>query len=125
MRFLMMSPADKKTAETPPSPELMEAIGKLMQEITQSGTLVEAGGFQTRAHLKLAGGKVRVTDGPFTEAKELIGGYVIIQVKSEAEAIELARRFLDIHREILGPSYEAESVIRQLLDPSDFGPPQG
>jgi hypothetical protein len=107
----------------PLNPELMAAMGRLTQEMTKSGVLVDTGGLQPTArgaHLKLAGGKVTVTDGPFTEAKEVVGGYAIVQVKSKEEAIELGKRFLEIHADILGPSFEMQSEIRQMYEPSDF-----
>jgi len=116
MRFILMAKAGSERA-VPPNPELMAAIGKLTEEMTKKGILIDTGGLQPSskgARLRLAGGKVTVTDGPFTEAKELIGGYAIVQVKSKEEAIELARQFLEIHADILGSSYEAESEIRQM-----------
>src|SRR5262245_16665219 len=126
MRFMLISRATRDyEAGTPPDPRLMAAIGKLAQEMTASGVLVGMGGLAPSskgALLRLSGGKVTVTDGPFAEAKELIGGYAIVEVKSKEEAVELSRRFLLIHAEILGPSYVAESEVRQFFEPSDFGP---
>ena len=60
-----------------------------------------------------------VTDGPFTEAKEIIGGFAIVQVKSKEEAIELAKRFWKIHAEVLGPSYVGGGEVRQMFEPPD------
>ena len=68
------------------------------------------------ARLRLAGGKLTVTDGPFAEAKELIGGYAIVQAKSKEEAIELGKNFLKVHEEVLGLSYEGECEVRQMYD---------
>jgi hypothetical protein len=124
MKFLLMTRSGTETA-APPSPELMGALGKLNEELTKSGVLLQAGGLQSSsigAHLRLSGGKVTVLDGPYTETKELIGGYAIVQVKSNEEAIELGRRFLQLHADILGASYEAESEIRRLYDRSELGP---
>ena len=124
MRFMMMVKADKNyEAGAPPSMELMAAMGKLTEDMTKAGVLLETGGLMPSskgARLRIAEGKVTVTDGPFSEAKELIGGYAIVQVKSKKEAIELGERFLQLHAEILGPSYEGESEIRQMFDPSEF-----
>ena len=109
MRFISMV----KTAESgPPSPELMGAIGKLAQDTAQSGVLMELGGLLPSARgarMRLARGGIRVTDGPFTESKELVGGYAIFSVASKAEAIELGRRFLQVHADILGPDYHWSS----------------
>src|SRR5262245_41423492 len=126
MRFMLIARATKDSeAGVPPDPRLMAAIGKFAEEMTKAGVMLEMGGLAPSskgARLRLSGGKVTVTDGPFAEAKELIGGYAIVQVKSKEEAVELARRFLMIHAEVLGPSYVAESEVRLFLEPSDFGP---
>jgi len=126
MRFMLIARATKDSeAGAPPDPRLVAAIGKLAEELTRSGVMVGMGGLAPSskgALLRLSGGKVTVTDGPFSEAKELIGGYAIAEVKSKEEAVELARRFLTIHAEILGPSYEAVSEVRQFFEPADCGP---
>jgi len=125
MRFMLIAMANKDSeAGCAPSSELMAAIGKLSEDMTKSGTLLEMGGLAPTskgARLRLSGGKVTVTDGPFAEAKEVIGGYAIVQVESKAEAIELSRRFLQVHADILGPSYQMESEVRQFFNPADVG----
>lgn len=114
MRFMMMI----KTPEAgPPSVELLAAVGKLSQEMAAAGVLLEAGGLASSAkgaRVRLAGAKVTVLDGPFTESKELIGGFAILQAASKADAIELGRRFMQVHADILGPHYEAECEIREM-----------
>jgi hypothetical protein len=125
MRFIMLVKTDEKKQSGPPSPELMAAIGKLTEEMTRAGVVLETGGLlpSTKgAKLRLGRGKITVTDGPFTESKELIGGYAILRADSKKEAIEHGRRFMQAHADTLGPSYEAEVEIRQLMD---FGPEQG
>jgi len=120
MRFMSLVKAhENHEAATPPSPELMAAIGKLAEEMFRAGKMVEMGGLLPSARgarLRVAGGQVAVTDGPFTEAKELIGGYAILQTASKAEAVELARRFLQVHIDVLGPSYTGELELRQLAE---------
>jgi hypothetical protein len=120
MRFMLTITANQQSeAGMPPSNELMTAVGRLTEEMTRKGILVETGGLMpssTGARLRLSGGKVTVTDGPFAEAKELIGGYAIVQVNSRDEAIQLGKRFLQIHADTLGPSYEAVSDIRQMFE---------
>jgi hypothetical protein len=117
MRFMMMI----KTAEgTPPDPALMGAIGKLSQDMAAAGILLEAGGLAPSAkgaRVRVSGAKLIVTDGPFTETKELTGGFAIVKASSRAEAIELARRFMQVHADILGPTYEAECEVREMFDP--------
>ena len=97
MRFMMLV----KTAENsgPPPTELMEAIGKLSEEAVKAGTMLGSGGLSPMAQstrVRLSGGEVKVIDGPFTEAKEVVGGLAIIKANSKAEAIEWAKRFLDV-----------------------------
>jgi hypothetical protein len=126
MRFMMMIKGDKNhEAGIPPKPELIAAIGKLTEEMFKSGVMVGAGGLFPSAmgvRLNAANGKIAVTDGPFTEVKELIGGYAIVDVKSKQEAIEWGKRFLRVHQEVLGPSYEGESEIRQMFEGPGCGP---
>ncbi len=108
----------------PPPPELMDAILRLGEEATQAGAMIETGGLYDSskgARVRLSNGKLSVTDGPFAEAKEIIGGYAVYQVKSKAEAIEWSRRFLQVHQEHW-PGWEGEVELRQIFDPSDFGP---
>jgi hypothetical protein len=99
-----------------PSPELMEKMGKLIDEMTKAGVLLDTAGLRpsaeaTRVHL--SGGKLSVTDGPFAEAKEMIGGYSIVQAKSKDEAIEWTKRFLAVH----GDEREVTCEVRQVEEP--------
>ena len=124
MRFMMIVKADKNyESGAPPKPELMAAIGKLSEEMIKAGVLLDMGGLlpsSKGARIGVRHGKVTVTDGPFSEAKELIGGYAILQVKSREEAIERGRRFMQVHADVLGPSYDGELEIRQMPE----APPQ-
>jgi hypothetical protein len=101
----------------PPKPELMAAIGALAQEMSQKGVLVEMGGLRPSAsgtRIRLAGGRLTVTDGPFTESKELVGGYAVFEVASKAEAVEMGRRFMQIHADIMGNGHVLELELRQM-----------
>jgi hypothetical protein len=115
-----------KSAEgVPPVPELYAAIGKLAQEMSQSGVLVDMGGLAPSsrgARIRLAGKKLTVTDGPFTEARELVGGYSVLEVASKAEAIEHGRRFMQVHADVLGPEHVVELEIRELFAPPPAQP---
>jgi hypothetical protein len=114
-------------AHSPPPPALMAAIMKLGEEATKAGVLVEQGGLHGSARgarVRLAGGKVAVIDGPFSEAKEVVGGYAVYNVKTKDEVIEWTRRFMEIHRENW-PGWEGVAEVRQIFDPSDFAPPGG
>jgi hypothetical protein len=116
MRFMMLyKPGEELDA--PPSQEEMAAMGQLIEEMTQAGVLIATDGLQSSskgARVRISGGKFTVTDGPFTETKELIAGYAIVQAKSKQEAIELAKRFL----KVVG---EGESEIRLMQDMPAFG----
>ncbi len=123
MRFMMIyKPADVKGMEagTPPTQEDMAQMGQFIGELAQSGVLLAADGLQSSSkgtRVRLVDGKVSVTDGPFTETKELIAGFAIVQVPSKAAAIQLAERFLKI-------AGDGESEIRQMHDMPAYPPPQ-
>ena len=120
MRFMMMVKADKNyEAGIPPTPELLAAIGKLTADMTRAGVLVQTGGLlpsSTGVRVRVSRGQLSVTDGPFAETKELIGGYAIVEAASRDEAIRIGRRFMELHASVLGPSYEGECEVRQLFD---------
>ena len=125
MRFMSIVKADKKfETGAPPDPKLMAAIGKLSEELMKAGVLLDTGGLLPSAlgaRVYAKGGKVTVKDGPFTEAKELIGGYAVLQVRSKEEAVELGKKFMQAHLDALGSSYEGELEVRQMFDPADCG----
>jgi len=124
MRFLMMIKGDKNyEAGRPPDPRLMDAIGRISAEMAKAGILLGNEGLLPSAkgaRVRVSGGKLTVIDGPFAEAKELVGGYAILKAGSKEEAIELGTRFMQLHADILGPDYDGECEIRQL---ADFGAP--
>jgi len=72
--------------------------------------------------VRVSGRKLTVTDGPFSETKELIGGYAIIEAKSQEDAVEFGKQFMEVHARILGASYDGECEIRQMLDGMDCAP---
>ena len=115
MRFLSIY----KTAERngPPSVEHVTAMQRLIEEMTKAGTLIATEGCLPTAlgaRVRQAGGQQTVTDGPFTEAKEVIGGYAIYDVASKTEAIDWTRRFLEAHIGLWDQELEVE--IRQMMD---------
>jgi hypothetical protein len=122
MRFMMIV----KHAETQglPPQELMDAIGKLAEQETKAGTMLGSGGLgptSLGARVRLSGGKVSVTDGPFTETNEVVGGYAEFELKSKQDAIESAVRFMELHKKHW-PGWEGETEVRQMFGPDDFGP---
>ena len=115
MRYLMFVKSDENAGQAPQA--LYEAIAKLGEEATKAGAMVETGGLGPSAlgaRIRISAGKVNVTDGPFSEAKELIGGYAVYEVKSKEEAIEWGRRFMEVHRENW-PGWEGETEIREVV----------
>jgi hypothetical protein len=120
MRFMMMMKGDKNyEAGAPPDPRLMAAIGKLSEEMAKAGILLSSEGLlpsSAGAKVRAANGRLAVTDGPFTEAKELVGGFAILKAASKAEAIRLGTDFVRLHQDILGPEWEGECEIRQVAD---------
>ncbi|MCR8578193.1 YciI family protein [Streptomyces sp. Isolate_219] len=117
MRFMMLLKIDENTVPAGgPSPELMAEMGKLLDEMTKAGVLLDTAGLTPTAQgtrLHLSGGRITATDGPFTEAKEVIGGYALIQAASKEEAVEWATRFLRTH----GDEWTLTSEIRQVEEP--------
>ena len=102
-----------------PPKELMDAIAQLADEAVRAGTMLGNGGLTSTAQgarVRLSGGKITVTDGPFTEAKEVIGGYAQFELKSKEEAIESAVRFMELHKKYW-PGWEGETEVRQMFDP--------
>ena len=119
MRYLMMVKGDENFgASGPPPKALMDAIGELGMEAAKSGKMVSMGGLQPSskgASVKIRGNKIVVTDGPFSEAKEVIGGFTIFEVASREEAVEEARKFMELHRKHW-PGWEGECEIRLMYD---------
>jgi hypothetical protein len=100
MRFLMIFHPELAHAQQPPTPEMMTAMGRLIEEATKSGVLISTGGtcgvsYGIRVR-RTTGGKVTVTDGPYSEAKELVGGYALYELPSKEAAIEHTQRFLAV-----------------------------
>lgn len=122
MRFMMIVKANKDSeAGKKPSEELLSAMGKYNEELLQAGVLLDLAGLQPSskgARIKFSGEKRTVVDGPFTEAKELISGYWVIQVKSREEALEWARRAPNPY----GEGQEGEIEVRPFFELDDFGP---
>ena len=120
MRFMMIVKHAEK--QDPPPKQLMDAISKLAEEETRAGTMLGSGGLAPTAlgaRVRLSGGKVSVTDGPFAETKEVVGGYAQFELKSKEEAIESAVRFMELHRKHW-PGWEGETEVRQMFGPEDF-----
>jgi len=119
MRFMMFikHTEDYRQEEVPQA--LFAAMGEFVGEAMKSGAIVDTAGLQPTAkgkRIRLAKGKITVIDGPFTESKEVVGGYAIVEAKSYEEAMKLATRFMDLHR-IHWPKFEGECEVRPLEAP--------
>jgi hypothetical protein len=116
MRFMVLVKADKNSeAGVLPDTKILAAMGKFNEELVKAGVMLAGEGLQPTskgARVKFSGGKKTVIDGPFTEAKELVAGFWLWQVKSKAEAIEWLKR---------APFEETEVEIRQIFEAEDFG----
>ncbi|HET7063618.1 MAG TPA: YciI family protein [Rudaea sp.] len=119
MRFLSMIRVQENTGKMP-SEQLMSEMGKLMGEMTSAGKLLDTAGLAPTAQgkrVRLRGGRISVLDGPFTETKEVVGGYAMLNADSIEEAVALTERFVAIH---VADGWELDCEVRQLHEP-EFG----
>ncbi|CRK55526.1 hypothetical protein [Alloactinosynnema sp. L-07] len=109
MRFLMTSRATDTTPE--PDETLFVEMGKFIEELSAAGILLATGGLEAGGlRMTSTGGEITLTDGPFTEAKEAIAGFALIEVRSREEAVEIGRRFLKI-------TGDGSSTIQEVFGP--------
>lgn len=119
MRFLSMIRVQENTGRMP-SERLMSEMGELMTEMKSAGKLLDTAGLAPTSQgkrVRLRGGRISVVDGPFTEAKEVVGGYAMLDAQSLDEAIALTERFVALH---VADGWELDCEVRQLREP-DFG----
>jgi len=123
MKYLTFIRHSESYRASSPPQALMEAMGKFVEKSLKDGTLVDTGGLlpsKDGVRVRLKNGKITVTDGPFSESKEVIGGFAILQTASKAEAVRIATEFMDLHRKHW-PEFEGESELRPMFDPG-MGP---
>jgi len=122
MRYMfIVKGSENLAASGPPPAALVEEIGRLAEEATRQGRMVSFGGLKptsTGARMRITKGKIVTTDGPFTESKEVIGGFSIFNLASKEEALEEARRFTELHR-VHWPNWEGEIEIRLMYEEED------
>ncbi|WP_314173753.1 YciI family protein [Streptomyces winkii] len=113
-RFLTLIRIDEQNLPAEdPGPEFQERMNALLEEITKAGVMLDTAGLlptSQATRITWSGGKLNYTDGPFTETKEVVGGYSLIQAKDKAEAMEWARRFLEIHP----AGWEVTAEVREI-----------
>jgi hypothetical protein len=125
MKFMYLVKGDKDyEAGVPPTPEMIAAMGQLIEKNAKKGIFLDGAGLQPTSKgykIKVANGKMKVVDGPFSEAKELVGGYAVLRLRSKEEAIEFGREFMQVHIDVLGPQYQGEVEIRPFEEEPEDG----
>ena len=116
MRFLSMIRVQENTGKKP-SERMMAEMGTLMAEMTSAGILLDTAGLAPTAQgkrVRLRGGNISVVDGPFTETKEVVGGYAMINADSLEHAMDVAKRFVELH---VADGWEIDCEVRQVMEP--------
>ncbi len=116
MRFMYIVAAP---GPSQPSPELLEAMHKLRDREIKAGRMLDNGGLMPLAigaQVRITGGKLSVVDGPFVEAKEVIGGYAIFELRDKDEAVAMAREFMQLHKDHM-PGWEGTCEVRAFATP--------
>jgi hypothetical protein len=119
MKYLSFIRSSESYRDSPPPAALMDAMGKFIEKCLKDGSLVDTGGLlpsKEGVRVRLESGKISVTDGPFSESKEVIGGWAILKADSKDEAIRIATEFMELHRKHW-PGFEGESEVRPMFDP--------
>jgi hypothetical protein len=123
MKYLTFIRHSESHRQSGPPAALMEAMGKFVEKSLKDGSLVDTGGLlpsKDGVRVRLADGKITVTDGPFTETKEVIGGWAILKTDSKVEAVRIATEFMELHRKHW-PEFVGESEVRPMIEPG-MGP---
>ena len=118
MKYLMLIKHSESYRSQRIPKGLSDAMGEFVEEGFKSGVLKDTAGLKGTAdgfRVRSSGGKLKQTDGPFTESKEIVGGYALVDVKSREEAVELARQFMELHR-VHWPAFDGECEVRPLED---------
>jgi len=118
MKYLMLIKHTESYRGEPIPQPLMDAMGEFVAEGFKSGVLKDTAGLKPTAEgfrVRSSRNQLKVTDGPFTETKEVVGGYALVEVASREEAEKVARQFMELHR-VHWPAFEGESEVRQLED---------
>ncbi len=121
MRFMYLVKHPGRSGN--PTPELMEAMGKLADREIKAGRMIDSGGLmpvREGARISVAGGRLSVTDGPFVEAKEVIGGYAIFELRDREEAVAAAVEFMQLHKDHM-PGWEGTCEVRAFATPDGQG----
>jgi hypothetical protein len=123
MRFLSFIRSSESFRNGPPPAALMEAMGPFIEKWKKEGVLVDTGGLlpsKDGVRIRSHGGKLSITDGPFAETKEVIGGWAILEAPNKEVAMRLAKEFMELHVKYW-PEFDCESELRPMFDPN-MGP---
>jgi hypothetical protein len=118
VKYLMLIKHSESNRNEPIPQGLQDAMGEFVGESFKSGILKDTAGLKPTSEgfrIRSSGNRLKVTDGPFTEAKEVVGGYALVDVGSKEEAMKLARHFMELHR-VHWPAFECECEVRPLED---------
>jgi len=116
MKYLSFIRSSESYRNQTPPPALMEAMGEFVQRAFREGTVVDTGGLlpsKEGFRVRLADGKLTVTDGPFSESKEIIGGWAVLSTDTKEQALRVATEFMELHRKHW-PAFEGESEVRPI-----------
>lgn len=116
MKYLMLIKHAESYRGQPIPQGLLDAMGAFVEQGLKSGVLKDTAGLKGTAdgfRVRSSGGRLKVTDGPFTEAKEIVGGYAMVEAKSKDQALQVARDFMELHR-VHWPEFEGECEVRPL-----------
>lgn len=118
MKYLSFIRTSEAYRESPPPAALMGAMGEFVEKSMKDGSVVDTGGLlpsKDGFRVRLANGKITVTDGPFSEGKEVIGGWAMLKTDTRAEALRIATEFMELHRKYW-PGFEGESEVRPIQE---------
>ena len=121
MKYMTFVRHSESYRESGPPKALMEAMGEFVGRLAREGKFVDGGGLlpsKDGARVRLAKGKLTVIDGPFTETKEVVGGWAILQTESRAEALRISTEFMELHQRYW-PEFEGESELRPMFEPGE------
>ena len=121
MRFMMLVKHKDQTCGAPPK-EFMDQLNKLSEDASKTGAMIASGGLapmDQSTRVRLENGNVLIMDGPFSETKEVVGGYAQFEFKTKEDAVASTKKFMELHRDYW-PGWEGETEIRQIFGPEDF-----
>ena len=121
MKYMTFVRHSESYRESGPPQALMDAMGKFVERLAKEGKFVDGGGLHPSkdgVRLRISKGKLTVIDGPFTETKEVVGGWAVLKTDSRAEALRISTEFMELHRRYW-PEFEGESEVRPMFEPGE------